>query len=177
MPRIIESHEKIEIDQNGVSRKTTQNITKRYEDEPEYVKVYLDTILYLKDLPKGFNSILLAFLRHMTYANFHNREKGQIIYVNASMKKSIANDLGVSVARINQALTEFTKGEIFYRVDTGTYKVNAHLFGKGDWQDIKEIRMQVNFNAEGKSIMSVIEKKNSKNHLKIVASEFVEDNK
>lgn len=171
VPKIIESHERVEIE-NGETRKSIQSITKRYEDEPEYVKLYLDTVLYLKDLPKGYNSILMSFLKHMTYANYHNRERGQIIYVNASMKKAIAKDLQVSVARINQALTDFTKGELFQRIDTGTYRVNAHLFGKGNWEDIKELRMQVTFNAEGKTVMTEIEKAVVKKaSLKIVASE------
>lgn len=168
MPRIIESHETTVIDENGKFKESRRNITKRYEDEPEYIKLYLDTVLYISDLPKGYNSILLAFLNHMSYASVKNNEKGQLIYVNSSMKKNIANDLGVSVARLNQALTDFVKGEIFYRVDRGTYQVNPYLFGKGDWQDIKEIRMNITFNGQGKSVMSEIEKKSKKTQLRAV---------
>lgn len=157
MPKIIESHtELVESSDGNITR--TRNYTKRYEDEPNYIKIYLDTVLYLNNIPKGYNSVLLSFLKEMSYAGRTNKEGGQLIYVNSTMKKNIAEDLNVSVSRINHALTNFVKSKIFFRIDRGTYQVNAHLFGKGDWQDIKEIRMKVSFNANGNTIESEIEK-------------------
>ena len=47
--------------------------------------------------------------------------------------------------RIEQALTEFVKTGIFKRIATGTYQVNAELFGKGEWKDIKNIRATFDF--------------------------------
>lgn len=158
MPRIVEQTIETVTDEQGNIKEQKRNLTKRYEDEPEYIKLYLDTILYLKDLPKGYNSILFAFLKRMTYSSSSNNGGGQMIYVNAHMKNEIADELEVSLARVNQAITDFVKGKIFYRAGRGTYQVNAHLFGKGDWQNIKEIRMQIHFNSEGKTVMSEIEK-------------------
>ena len=37
------------------------------------------------------------------------------------------------------------KTGIFARIATGTYQVNAELFGKGDWKDIKNIRATFDF--------------------------------
>ncbi|MGH0770026.1 replication/maintenance protein RepL, partial [Bacillus paranthracis] len=88
--------------------------------EPNYIKVYLDTILYLKDLPKGLNSILYAFLKRMSYGN-------QLV-VNAALKRQIAKELGLSLSSINNAISKFVKGELLIREDTGLYKVNPHLF-------------------------------------------------
>ncbi|MDT7960139.1 replication/maintenance protein RepL [Clostridium perfringens] len=122
--------------------------------EPNYIKVYLDTILYLKDLPKGLNSILYAFLKRMSYGN-------QLV-VNAALKRQIAKELGLSLSSINNAISKFVKGELLIREDTGLYKVNPHLFGKGDWKDIAKIRLEVVFDAKGKTIMSEIEKKETK---------------
>lgn len=158
MPKIVEQKIETIIDQDGSILEKKHNMTKRYEDEPEYIKMYLDTVLYLKDLPKGYNSILLAFLKRMTYSSNSNNGGGQMIYVNAHMKNEIASELSVSLARVNQAITDFVKGKIFFRAGRGTYQVNAHLFGKGDWQNIKEIRMKIHFDPNGKSIMSEIEK-------------------
>jgi hypothetical protein len=156
MPKIIESHTEVIENSHGDITRTT-NYTKRYEDEPNYIKLYLDTILHLKNLPKGYNSVLLGFLKEMSYAKHSNKSGGQIIYVNSTMKKNIAEELGVSIYRVSQALSNFVKREIFFRVDRGTYQVNAHIFGKGDWQDIKEIRMKIKFNADGHTIESEFE--------------------
>ncbi|ENL4423922.1 MULTISPECIES: replication/maintenance protein RepL [Bacillus cereus group] len=128
--------------------------------EPNYIKVYLDTILYLKDLPKGLNSILYAFLKRMSYGN-------QLV-VNAALKRQIAKELELSLSSINNAISKFVKGELLIREDTGLYKVNPHLFGKGDWKDIAKIRLEVVFDSEGKTIMSEIEKKETKEKRKKV---------
>ncbi|MED3202188.1 replication/maintenance protein RepL [Bacillus toyonensis] len=127
--------------------------------EPNYIKVYLDTILYLKDLPKGLNSILYAFLKRMSYGN-------QLV-VNAALKRQIAKELELSLSSINNAISKFVKGELLIREDTGLYKVNPHLFGKGDWKDIAKIRLEVVFDSEGKTIMSEIEKKETKEKRKL----------
>ncbi len=168
MPKIYGSHNEVEFSEDGSIKKSKQNFSMKYESEPNYVKLYLNTVLYISDLPKGYNSILLAFLDHMSYARRDNNNGGQLIYINSAMKKGIASELNISVARINQALTDLVKGEVFYRVDRGTYQVNPHLFGRGDWQDIKEIRMEITFNAEGKTVMSEVEKKSNKPDLRAI---------
>lgn len=35
--------------------------------------------------------------------------------------------------------------------------MNPYLFGKGEWQDIARIRMQVTYDGEGKTFLSVVE--------------------
>ena len=114
----------------------------------------MDTILYLTDLPKGLNGILYAFLKRMSYGN-------QLV-VNAALKRQIAKELDLSMSSINNAITKFVKGDLLIREDTGLYLVNPHLFGKGDWKDIAKIRLEVTFDANGKSIMSEIERKEEK---------------
>ena len=152
----------VESDESGIIKKTQTDYTITLSAEPAYVKVYLDTVLYLSDLPKGYNSILWALLGEMSYSSKDNKYGGQIIYINALMKKDIAEKLKVSLGRINNALSDLHKGKILERVGTGTYRINPHLFGKGDWKDIEEIRTEVVFNAEGKTIMSEIIKKTKK---------------
>lgn len=150
----------VESDENGEIKKTQTNYSYTLTAEPAYVKVYLDTVLYLSDLPKGYNSILWALLNEMSYSSKDNKYGGQIIYINSAMKEDIAEKLKVSLGRINNALSDLNKGKILERVKTGTYRVNPYLFGKGEWKDIEEIRTEVVFNAEGKTIMSEIFKKN-----------------
>lgn len=111
------------------------------EREPNYIKLYLDTLLTFKDLSRSLNPILLEFLNHMSYANDE-----QLIFVNAYMKKNIGEKLNLTVKRIDQALSDFVKSNIFKRVARGTYQVNPHLFGRGEWKDIKKIRAEFDFN-------------------------------
>lgn len=113
--------------------------------EPPFIKLYLDCLCNFKGLSKSLNPILIEFLKYMTYANTSEATGGQIIYLNAALKKQIADNTGKTVKRIEQALTDFVKTGIFRRIATGTYQVNAELFGKGDWKDIKNIRATFDF--------------------------------
>ena len=151
MTRITNSIERTVIDEDGIITHHEETKTINWGTEPNYIKVYLDTVLYLTDLPKGLNSILYAFLKRMSYGN-------QLI-VNAALKRQIASELNLSISSINNALSKFVKGKILFRKDTGLYLVNPHLFGKGEWKDIAKIRLEVTFSDEGKTIMSEIEKK------------------
>jgi hypothetical protein len=131
-----------------------QHTSYRVPDEPPYVKMYLDTILYLKDLPKAYNPVLLAILRRMPWAN---AEQGMAI--NGSLKRLMSAETGYSVSRINDAITDFVKGELLYRIDKGLYGINAHLFGRGEWRDIEQLRMTIDFDAQGKTVNGEIKKK------------------
>lgn len=115
------------------------------QTEPEYVKLYVDCILTLKGLRKGLNSIFLAFLPYMSYADINGTGGGQIIFVNKAMKELIAKQLNLKIDSINKALSEFTKAGIFKRLSVGTYQVNPHIVGKGEWKDIKNIRATFDF--------------------------------
>ncbi len=158
------------VDEHGQITYQEEDKTTNWGSEPNYIKVYLDTILYLNDLPKGLNGILYSFLKRMSYGN-------QLV-VNAALKRQIASELELSLSSINNAISKFVKGEILLREDTGLYKVNPHLFGKGEWKDIAKIRLEVTFDKEGKTIMSEIQRKetiekpsNKQGHLRKVSGE------
>ena len=60
--------------------------------EPPFIKLYLDCLCDFKGLSKSLNPILLEFLKYMTYANTNDPSGGQIIYLNAALKKNIVLD-------------------------------------------------------------------------------------
>lgn len=122
-----------------------QEFIHRRGAEPPFIKLYLDCLCDFKGLSKSLNPILLEFLRYMTYANTQDPNGGQVIYLNAQLKRNIASATGKTVKRIEQAITDFVKTGVFRRIATGTYQVNADLFGKGDWKDIKNIRATFDF--------------------------------
>lgn len=162
MPKINQSIETLIIDKNGEYVSKRANRTLSWGDEPPYVKMYLDSLLYLKDLPKGYNVILNALLKRMSYAGDSD---GQVIVVNKAVKERISKEVGVSISRIENVMGDLTKGDLLYRIDRGMYRVNPNFFGKGDWQDIARLRLEITFDANGKTIMGEIEKKSKKNEV------------
>lgn len=119
------------------------------EKEPDYVKMYLKDITALKDLPKGLDRVIYALLEVMSYNN--------MIILNSFIKKKIAEQLGYKTVQVlNNNLNKLVKAEILFRQGTGTYQVNARYFGRGKWEDIKEIRSQQVYTAKGRDIKTEI---------------------
>lgn len=131
------------INENGEVKheKNEQDFT--YEREPDYIKLYIDGILLLTDLPKGLNDALQHLLQGMNYKN--------IVVLNAGIKRIIASDLGITTGRLNNIISQLAKKEIMQRIETGVYRFNPNIFGRGKWEDIKKIRMEVEFSPESKA--------------------------
>ena len=163
---------KQEVDMTtGEVVKSEENITKQYAGEPPYVKVYLHDILYLSDLPKTHDKVLLALLKRSTWAN---ADLGMVVTLSAGMKRLMLSELGFkSVRTINNALSDFVKAEILNRLETGVYQLNPYLFGKGDWQDIANLRMTIDYTLDGRTFKSMIDYKNEldkkKAKIKVIA--------
>lgn len=157
MPKVHQLYKETITDSKGNQKEKRETKTIRWPDEPEYVKLYLKSILFIKSLPKGYNPILISLLKRMSFA-----EKGQVIYLNSYLRKEIIAELNISLTHLEHAITNFVKGKILFRLGTGTYQFNAHIFGKGDWNDIAEIRSTIVFNAEGTDFITEVKKKPKK---------------
>ncbi len=131
----------------------TGEVIKTYSEsvvqkEPDYVKLYLESITKLNDVQGWTDPILHELLRLMNYGNE--------IVLNAAVKKRMALGLKISTRTIDNALSMLVKKNIIFRVDTGLYKGNPFLFGKGEWRDIRELRMTVVFDKEGQNISTEV---------------------
>lgn len=120
-------------------------------NEPPYIKLYLDDIQKLYNLPN--NTILYELLKRMNF-------DGEIV-LNASEKKKIAAVLDIKIQTIDNYLVKLKAADIFTSEDKGTYVPNPNLFGKGDWLTIlsrrktygkkqdKSINMSITYGEDG----------------------------
>lgn len=131
---------------------TKENIVDR---EPDYIKLYIDNIIKLNDLPNATNGILNNILKNMSYEN-------EIVLV-AHVKNRIANEMGIKVNTIDQNLRRLVSKGILTRVGRGVYKANPFLFGRGKWKDIKELRMSIKYNKDGQFILTEVDKQGELN--------------
>jgi hypothetical protein len=118
--------------------------------EPDFVKLYLNDLVLLKEVPQWVSRILYSLLKHMNYQNE--------IVLNSSIKKRIAADLGIIPKTIDNALVTFVKKSILMRQEVGVYKANPYLFGKGDWNNIRKIRLQVEYGNDVRDIQAEVTK-------------------
>lgn len=135
------------IDYNTGEIKKTEEYKEGYVDnEPEYIKLYIEHICTFNGLKQGVSPILLKLCSYLTYPK--KSSKNQLIYINKTIKEEIAAELGVTDKRVNQALTEFITAGIFKKIldertqkyRRGVYIVNPYIIAKGKWSDIKKFR-------------------------------------
>jgi len=161
MPKINQSVETLVLDEQGNMISKRANKTLSWGAEPPYIKLYLQDILYISDMPNHHEKVLFELLKRATYAG---DEFGMTVSLSAGTKRIIAKQLNIkNVRSINNALTELVKGKILFRIETGVYQFNAYFFGKGDWQDIAKLRMEINYDAiKGRTFKTVCEYESEK---------------
>lgn len=119
----------VDMQTGEISAVEKTNVVK-LPSEPAYVKLYLDDIQKLYDLPN--NTILYELLKRMNY-------EGEVV-LNSSEKKKIAAKLAINVQTIDNYLTKLKSKDLFKSVEKGTYIPNPNLFGKGEWLKVLDRR-------------------------------------
>lgn len=135
------------VDENGEVISVETITTKFVEREPDYVKLYITDILKLSNISKSNNDILFSILKRMNY----NNEVFLLSYV----KEEIAGELGLKAVTINKAIGVLTDKDILIRKARGCYLINPFFFGRGKWEDIKKIRLELTYDSRGKHIYKV----------------------
>lgn len=58
-------------------------------------------------------------------------------------------ELGIAMSTLNNAVDNFHKKGILLRKARGFYVVDPDQFGKEHWQDVKQIRLTVEYDEDG----------------------------
>ncbi len=161
MPRINQSIETDIINEDGELISKRANKTLSWGSEPPFIKLYLQDILYLSDIPNKHEKVLYELLKRVTYAGDEN---GMEVIINSSLKRRIAKELNFkNIGSISNAITDLVKGKILIRNDVGIYQFNSYFFGKGEWQDISRLRLQINYDEiKGRTFKAVCEYESEK---------------
>lgn len=156
MPKIKQSIETSVFNGNGEMVSKRANQTLSWGEEPSYVKLYLQDIMYLSDMPKKYVAVTEALLKRVAYAG---EEDGLCVTLVPRTKKTICQELGwKTVASLDNALQKLIAGKILYRVDRGIFRFNPYLFGKGDWQDVARLRLEINYSEiEGRTFKTNVD--------------------
>lgn len=103
MPSIKQSVETSVINDKGELVSKRANKTLSWGAEPSYIKLYLQDILYLSDIPNKHTQVLYELLKRSTYAG---DKDGMQVIVNSYVKNCIKDKLGLkNVGSISNAIT------------------------------------------------------------------------
>lgn len=146
--KTITSGETIINTENGeiVSKTSHQHFKLGTEDS--YVKVYLEGLNYIRDMPHDCFVLLCKLMEYCTYAeptkpdgtndSFH-------ISLMTSRKKRLTEELKYKNTKsISNLLTELIDGNVLVRLDRSCYRLNPWLFGRGEWVNMVAVRELAN---------------------------------
>jgi hypothetical protein len=132
---------------------------KRLPIEPPFIKLYLDEIIKISNLPKGNSAVLYQFIRLVDYDGEVN--------LSPHLKNKMVRIIGMKNAKsLDNAISSLIKGNIMKRIGRGSFVLNPNLFAKGSWNNVhhlrdKYINLNIRFFPNGKKeIVSTIEKIN-----------------
>jgi len=145
--RVVYQKDTVDLSSGEVIKTYTESVIGK---EPDFIKLYLDDIAMLNNVPKRANGVLYELLAMMDYKNR--------IVLNSAIKQEIAEDLKIAVKTIDNTLNLLLKEGILIRRGTGLFIGNPNLFGKGEWKDIRSLRMSITYGKGGRVIETEIEK-------------------
>lgn len=131
--------------------------------EPDYIKIYTDCMLVFNNMDVALSPFIVAFGRHMTYANGGNPNFRCTVRTDELVRKDVAEYCGVSDARVKQAIKALVDAEVFIPMQIngkkkrGIYFVNPWVVGKGEWKDIKQLRGQFEFITGAAGVLAIDE--------------------
>lgn len=131
------------------TRESTKTTTYSKDVEPDFVKLYVADIVRLKDLPPATEKLLLLIVRNMNYNNTFMNHK--------FLKEMMIKELGIKMDTLNKGITNLRKKGILIPVKgaRGLYFVDPELFARGKWEDIRNLRLVIEYNSDGtKSLKS-----------------------
>lgn len=110
----------------------------RKNEEPDYVKIYIDEWRGSNEIPSRYRRLFLHLAMRMSYANFGQgcelNEGGQIVYVAGPVRKALLKECGWSG---DDALCKGLKALVncgaIRKIGRGIYQVNPRYAARGTW--------------------------------------------
>ena len=148
--------------------------------EPDYIKIYTDCMLVFNNMDIALSPFIVAFGRHMTYANGGNPNFRCTVRTDEMVRRDVAEYCGVSDARVKQAIKSLVDAEVFIPIQIsgkrkrGIYFVNPWVVGKGEWKDIKTLRGQFEFITGQAGVLAIEEDGSRKVIMPITKSKAIQ---
>jgi len=150
--KIYQRTERMVNQETGELVETNSYTVQTAENEPGFIKLYLQDLTSIHKCAKKEVDVLVELLKLCDYNN--------LISVHGATKKNICQLLQIfqkdsevpSVNSFNVILSRLVKKELLIKKSTGQYLANPNLFGKGKWTDIREIRLNISYTPDGRKI-------------------------
>lgn len=121
----------------------TQKTVSKASAEPEFIKVYYETMMafhQIHDVPTSFVLSLSKFLE------WTNDGSPQCATINKRVKEIMCEDCDVSLPQINRYIKKAVDNGLLFRTEyRGVFEVNPFMIAKGKWESIKKLRTNFDY--------------------------------
>ena len=112
--------------------------------EPNYYKVYIQDLANLQGLNPTETQVLQVLSANMAFDN--------LIVLIKPIKERLVKMIGKEYETIKKAIEGLTARKILIRADRSVYRVNPRYVAKGKWEDIKALRLVIEYSENGREI-------------------------
>lgn len=108
-------------------------------EEPDFIKLYISAALEFNNVSCANAPLMTELLKYVTYAD-DAELGGQMVFLNGMLKDRICKKLHYADCTLRANMKKLCDGKIIRKVGKDTYQLNPFIFGKGDWNSIKNLR-------------------------------------
>ena len=105
---------------------------------PDFIMLFIENVAFMEKLAKNEKAVLSQILQH--YVGVKN-----VVFLSADTKKDMGKELDVGMSYIHKAIKHLTEKQILVKglIKENQMYLNPHLFGKGNWENISQMRQEV----------------------------------
>lgn len=148
MSRLVYERTETRVDkQTGEEVETSSSKVVRLPSEPAFVKLYIDDLSAVLQIPEGPKSLIWLLVRHMSFDG--------VVAVTAGTRRRLSAELGIKETTFRNYLSKLTQSDVLKRIERGEYEFNPSYFAKGDWATIYQRRrswakLEVRYSPDGR---------------------------
>ena len=132
------------INTSGEVLNVEQHLSIPVGDEPPYYKVYLQDIANVYGLNPAERDVWEILCSNMTFQN--------LVFLYKPIKMMLVQATGKKYETIKAAIKSLTAKGLLIRQDRAVYLVSPKYAARGKWQDIKALRLTIDYNEQGRNI-------------------------
>lgn len=131
----VQDEEIVDLLTGEVVKKRTKRIKKKSK-QPDYIKIYLDGIKHVEGRKIIVNDWFLDIMRLAPWAD----EDEQRFDISTFDKQCIMEKYNMKSDALKKNIEGLVTKKILLRIDSNIFKLNPEIIGKGDWNEIEELR-------------------------------------
>ena len=112
--------------------------------EPNYYKVYINDLANLQGLNPTEKMVFEILSANMTFDN--------LIVLIKPIKEKLVKITGKEFETIKKAIQCLAKKKVLLKEERACYRVNPKYVAKGKWEDIKALRLVIEYSERGREI-------------------------